>query len=74
MHGPHSMTARSGFNEARASSAGSTQSDAAAGAPDAASMRPAHQAREVRVANGDEVLIDAASMRPAHQAREVRMA
>ena len=36
-----------------------------------ASMRPAHQAREVGISGGGTVGVGEASMRPAHQAREV---
>ena len=61
-----------GFNEARALCAGSPDHRAFHGANGAASMRPAHYAREVRIQSNKAQAQMAASMRPAHYAREVR--
>ena len=61
------------FNEARASSAGSNDGQAESYHTERiASMRPAHQAREVIHAEANHIRVQNASMRPAHQAREVR--
>ena len=62
---------KAGFNEARASSTGSSEPCHFAGRELRASMRPAHQAREVLAALGGGAPGQPASMRPAHQAREV---
>ena len=63
----------SGFNEARASSAGSSAPHPVPLASRGnASMRPAHQAREVVQSGVGGAGALVASMRPAHQAREVR--
>ena len=59
------------FNEARASSAGSMYAPGQGNFGPAASMRPAHQAREVSEGAICRDDFGRASMRPAHQAREV---
>ena len=59
------------FNEARASSTGSSAKVLLTAKADGASMRPAHQAREVSNRRWGASMGCRASMRPAHQAREV---